>query len=255
MENRNDNRFEILRSLAMAGSQGDDLRLAAELALKQAATLLSLKAAAMYLWDDEMAVTLTVSFAESEEYRAQLTSMEKTLFQSLRQDKMVLSAYLSFGSEPQMHSFTQPVRHRGRILGAVIGMQEGVRTIVSEDLFVQALSAALSLNVLADRPAETSAEKELVDKERLAAIVEMAVTVNHEVNNPLTAILGNIQLLLMKHENLPTEVADKLRVVEKSAMQIRDVTHRLLQITSAKSVEYVEGTSMLKLPGDDEDEQ
>ena len=95
--------------------------------------------------------------------------------------------------------------------------------------------------------------QEQIEAERLGAIIETAVTVNHEINNPLTAILGNIQLLLMKKEDLDEETARKLRVVEQSALKIRDVTQRLLKITSAKSVTYVEGTSMLHLPEDESD--
>ena len=96
---------------------------------------------------------------------------------------------------------------------------------------------------------------EILDKERLAAIVETAVTVNHEINNPLTAILGNVQLLLMHAENLDENTRQKLQVVEKSAFKIRDVTQRLLRITSVRSVEYVDGTNMLQLPDEEAPEK
>jgi len=83
-------------------------------------------------------------------------------------------------------------------------------------------------------------------------VQETAVTVNHEINNPLTAILGNVQLLLMKRRELDDELAAKLQIIETSALKIRDVTQRLLKIRSARSVDYAEGTSMLDLSDDDE---
>ncbi|KDE48910.1 hypothetical protein DI43_02125 [Geobacillus sp. CAMR12739] len=39
-------------------------------------------------------------------------------------------------------------------------------------------------------------EAQLVQSGKLAAIGEMAAGIAHELNNPLTAILGNAQLLL-----------------------------------------------------------
>jgi signal transduction histidine kinase len=78
------------------------------------------------------------------------------------------------------------------------------------------------------------------------------VTVNHEVNNPLTAILGNIQLILHRKENLDEDTIKKLTIVEESALKIKDVTQRLLRVTSPRSVKYTDGTNMLDLSDEDE---
>ncbi|MCH7689675.1 MAG: hypothetical protein IIA17_01345, partial [candidate division Zixibacteria bacterium] len=72
-------------------------------------------------------------------------------------------------------------------------------------------------------------------------------TVNHEVNNPLTAILGNVQLLLAKQENLNPDTISKLRVVEASALKIKEITQKLLKLTHSRTVEYTDGASMLDL--------
>ena len=215
--------------------------------------MVGLKAAAAYLWDADFSVKLTVCHTEEEQYHQRLSSLEASMFANLRREKQLLSAYLSFAGDPPVHAFTLPLVHGRKVFGAIIGLQEGRRTVVAEDLFLEALSAALSLNVIAgglSGDAELGSEK--IETERMGAIVETAVTVNHEINNPLTAILGNIQLLLLRHDELDPRVAEKLRIVEQSALKIRDVTQKLLRITNSKSVEYVGGTSMLKLP-DDED--
>lgn len=251
METNEFNKYEILQSLAVAGADGEDIRSAAGLALSRAAGLVGLNAAAMYLWDDAMSVTVQVVHADSELHKTRLAELERDLFTDLRQKRRLLSAYLTFAGDPTLHSFTMPLRHRSRVFGAVIGLQEGKRTVVSEALFLEALAASIALNALAaDLAGGGTGSAEHIEAERLAAIIETAVTVNHEINNPLTAILGNIQLLLMKKEDLDEETARKLRVVEQSALKIRDVTQRLLKITSAKSVTYVEGTNMLHLPDD-----
>ena len=70
----------------------------------------------------------------------------------------------------------------------------------------------------------------------------------------LTAILGNVQLLLMNNKNLDDELKAKLKTVEKSALKIKDVVQRLLNVSSPRSVEYTEGTNMLDLSDKDEEE-
>ncbi len=79
------------------------------------------------------------------------------------------------------------------------------------------------------------------------------MTVNHEVNNPLTAILGNVQLLLLKRDDLDDELKDKLRIIEVSAMKIKDVTQRLMRMTTPRSVEYSDGTKMVDINDEEED--
>ncbi len=255
MDSRDLDKYETLRRLALAGSRGDDLQGTAETALRQAAGLVRLQAAAMYLWDEKMAITVAVTHAESDAAREKLVSLEEELFRGLRRDRQMLSAYMTFGGETPMHSFTLPLRHGTKVFGTVIGIQEGDRKLLAEDAFLEALSAAIALNVLAEGIGQEKViSKDARQKERLGAIIETAVTVNHEINNPLTAILGNVQLLLLKRKDLDKDLSDKLKTIEASAMKIRDVTQRLLRLTSARSVEYTEGTSMLDLSDEPKDE-
>lgn len=253
MDKTSTDRFEILRRLALAGSRGENLTETSERALSLAAGLVGLSAAALFLWDDDFKVTVTVTHAESDLSRQRLVSLEEELFGSLRKDQNLVSAYMSFGGKTPYHSFTLPLQHGSKVFGAVIGLQEGKRTIISEDDFLEALSALLALTYAAEGIGkENVLAKETLDKERLSAIVETAVAVNHEVNNPLTAILGNVQLLLLKRDDLDKDLAAKLKTIEASALKIKDVTQRLMRITSPRSVEYSEGTKMLDLSSDED---
>jgi signal transduction histidine kinase len=249
-------RFEILRQLALAGSKGEDLTALSERALEQAAGLVGLTAATLFLWDEDFQVTVTVTYAGSNSSRQRLISLEQELFAGLRKDKHLVSAYLSFEGDPPYHSFTLPLRHGAKVFGAVIGLQEGERTLVSEDAFLETLSALLALNYAAEGLGkEHMPAKEALEKERLSAIVETAVAVNHEVNNPLTAILGNVQLLLLKRNDLDDDLRAKLKTIESSALKIKDVTQRLMRLSSPRSVEYSEGTKMLDLSGDEGEQE
>lgn len=246
-------RFDILRRLLLACSRDADMKSATEGALKEAAAYVGLTAASVFLWDDDDQVTFSVSHATSQQARSYLQSLEDDLFSSLRRHRQLTSAYLSFEGESSYHSFTHPLRQGRKIIGAVIGLQEGERSLVGEDLFLEALSALLGLAYSSkDSAPAVAPTKEMIQKERLGAIIETAVTVNHEINNPLTAILGNIQLILHRRDDLDEDTIKKLTIVEESALKIKDVTQRLLRVTSPRSVKYTDGTNMLDI-SDEED--
>ncbi|MFQ5453285.1 MAG: histidine kinase dimerization/phospho-acceptor domain-containing protein, partial [Candidatus Zixiibacteriota bacterium] len=227
-QNKTD-RFEILRLLAIAGVSGEDLNQASQDALKGAVQYVGLSAAALYLWDDDYKATVSVYYSANEENIKHLDKLEESLFTQLRKEKQLLSAYLSFGGDNPYHAFTLPLNYGKKIFGAVIGIQEGKKTIIAEDLFIEALSALLALNYAAQGIGGAGLlSEDLLNKERLSAILETAVTVNHEVNNPLTAILGNVQLLLLNRDDLDKELKAKLKIIEESALKIKDVTQRLM---------------------------
>ena len=95
---------------------------------------------------------------------------------------------------------------------------------------------------------------ELIEKAKVSIINDTAVAVNHEINNPLTAILGNAQLLLAKSEGLSDETKEKLKVIEKSALRIQDITQKLMKIKKPFSKEYAGGVKMLDIEKSSQEE-
>ena len=124
------NRFEILRRLLLACSREADMKAATEGALREAAAYVGLSAASVFLWDGDDQVTFSVSHATSQRARTYLQSLEDELFSSLRRHRQLTSAYLSFEGDTSYHSFTHPLRHGSQIIGAVIGLQEGEKSLV-----------------------------------------------------------------------------------------------------------------------------
>ncbi len=246
-------RFEILRHIAISGAQGSDLSESVKLALVDTSRLLGLSAVRIVLWGDTGAVALNVCHSDDEQSLAILDELEDDLFEGLRKKRKLRSAFLSFGGENPLSAFTVPLIRGKILLGAAFGVKPNETGIIREDYFLEALAASITLAVVAQYQPSTEATdmtQEQIDKVRLDAVMETAVTVNHEINNPLTAALGNVQLLLMKSEELTPEVRRKLEIVEQSAMQIRDVTQRLLRLTEARSVTYAGDEKMIDL-GDD----
>jgi len=87
----------------------------------------------------------------------------------------------------------------------------------------------------------------LLEAERLDALSEIAIGINHEINNPLCSILGNTQLILMDRDKLDPETVDKLRNIEREIARIEKVAKRLPRITRPVLKDYVGGKRMLDL--------
>lgn len=98
----------------------------------------------------------------------------------------------------------------------------GVSRVIAHDAIAGELPAAVTGAVLAtDDPALESARRELRAAQRLNAIGDLAATVQHAANNPLTALMAEAQLLEM----------EPLRMEHREAVQrIIDLARRLAAI-------------------------
>jgi two-component system NtrC family sensor kinase len=88
----------------------------------------------------------------------------------------------------------------------------------------------LQQEVQARVAAQQAAESRLIRTTKLAAVGEMAAGVAHELNNPLTTVVGFSELVL---ESLPPDSPQQadMEVVLKEARRARDVVRRLLDFS------------------------
>jgi signal transduction histidine kinase len=70
------------------------------------------------------------------------------------------------------------------------------------------------------------AQKQLLQSEKLATIGRMAAGIAHELNTPLTYIMGNLELLEL--QDLTTAQREMLSSIARGADRIRTLAHRLL---------------------------
>jgi signal transduction histidine kinase len=70
-----------------------------------------------------------------------------------------------------------------------------------------------------------------MEVDRIRSFVDLVRRVRHDANNPITAALGHVQLLLDDPAVQDPEVRDSLRVVESELRRLMDILKRLNEIT------------------------
>jgi signal transduction histidine kinase len=69
-----------------------------------------------------------------------------------------------------------------------------------------------------------------MSEERLQEIVQLVRRVRHDANNPLTAALGHVQLLLDDPAVTDPEVIESLKVVETELRRLTEILRQLNEV-------------------------
>jgi len=89
-------------------------------------------------------------------------------------------------------------------------------------------------------------QDKLVEKEKESAVVEMAGAASHELNQPLTAILGNLQLVMAKlSEDDP--LVERLNKVLNQVERMVEIVKKIGQITRYKTKRYAENVKIVDI--------
>ncbi len=75
-----------------------------------------------------------------------------------------------------------------------------------------------------------AAQQKIVAEEKLTAVCELAASVNHEINNPLSVILGHVQCLQLEMPDADPKIRTRFERIEQAAMRIGEVNRNLLTI-------------------------
>lgn len=87
----------------------------------------------------------------------------------------------------------------------------------------------------------------LVEAERLGAIGQVGIAVRHEINNPLTTVIGNIELLIERYDGKDRELTTRLETVLQNALRIAEIVKQLQAVKKDRVVEYLKGVQMTDL--------
>lgn len=133
---------------------------------------------------------------------------------------------------------------RGGRLAALLdaGIDDFILTVATEADLSERIAARTNIAArrIATEDARRRAESALAEAQRLAGIGEMSMALQHEINNPLAALLGHAALLEQgMHE--PGEERELLAVIIEQAHRIADVVKRISALRYPATVEYLRG--------------
>jgi PAS domain S-box-containing protein len=114
----------------------------------------------------------------------------------------------------------------------------------------------LALDITASKQAEEERarlEEKAQLNSRLAAVGEMAAGIAHEINNPLTGVIGFSKLLL-ERDNIPEHLREELGIIADGSQRVADIVKRLLTFarqtkpmrTAASINELIDNTLKLR---------
>jgi len=91
------------------------------------------------------------------------------------------------------------------------------------------------------------AETELLQKEKLQAVIETAGAVCHELNQPMQIAVMDLIELSQTQEGCVEAVKTRLEKIKKQFDSMRDITRKLMRITRYETRDYVEGEKIIDI--------
>ena len=70
-------------------------------------------------------------------------------------------------------------------------------------------------------------KRKLSEMEKYRLFTQATAPINHTINNPLTTILGNIELIFLKYPSLEDDLVQKLYVIQEEAIRISDIIKKM----------------------------
>ena len=138
-----------------------------------------------------------------------------------------------------------------RITRPIRQLEEGTRRIAQGELDLQLkIEARNELEQLARSFHQMAyelkhAQERLVKTERLAAIGEVSLAIHHEINNPLTSVMGFAEMLLQRTD-LPPGVREQVIPIYEGAVRMRDIIKRLERVQD-RTTDRLGGAKMTDL--------
>ena len=95
--------------------------------------------------------------------------------------------------------------------------------------------------------AEDATEEELLQKEKLQAVVEMAGAVCHKMNQPMQAMLVELAECVAMGEFKKDRVTQRVERIQQHLNALREMSHKLMHITRYETRDYLEGEKIIDI--------
>jgi len=89
-------------------------------------------------------------------------------------------------------------------------------------------------------------QKSVIEEERLKVLLQMAGATSHELNQPLMALLGSIEIMRLK-EKIPEEFSRHINRIETSGRRIAEIVQKMSAIRQVELKPYPGGECIINL--------
>ena len=136
------------------------------------------------------------------------------------------------------------LQRKGEVLGLMRVADKGsdfteedakLLTILANHMAVAMENARLYRSLQEQMAQLRETQEQLIQSAKLAAIGELASNVAHEINNPLTSIIGFTELL--RDEGDIGVIKSRLDIIEKESMRARDIVRELLHFARKRPLQ------------------
>lgn len=128
---------------------------------------------------------------------------------------------------------------RDRVTGLDVGADDFlIKPIENQELVARIRSGVRIFNL----------QNELKNIEHSKAVVELACTIGHKINNPLSSL--NMSLLSLKEELKQKDFehfSDEFLVIEQSIKRIQSLVEDLIHLQNPQIIKYADDNNMIKL--------
>ena len=153
--------------------------------------------------------------------------------------------------DPERNSYVLVVTGRDKAADLESVLDAGADDYVTKPTTGQRLLARMRIaeRRMENDRARRAAEEELRKARFHAGIGEATVGLQHEINNPLTGLLGTAELMLLDMQEAGQRT-EEIRTIIEQAKRISDLVKRLGELRDPKSVHYASGKRMIDLGGE-----
>jgi len=93
-------------------------------------------------------------------------------------------------------------------------------------------------------------QQKLIEAEKLNTISQIIVSISHEINNPMTSVLGNVMILKAEKDTISREELGKLlQTIEDQLKRIVGVMAKLRTMERPTKKIYMDGVEMIDIDG------
>ncbi len=189
-------------------------------------------------------------FAESNKKATELYSYTEEEFMT-----MTFADLLATSADPdlvmaQLKDIAESKENR--FLEQIHRTKDGKEIVVEVSATRMPASDGAILLVVRDLFFRKQMEQQLLKAEKLSTLSAALSTLRHEINNPLTVIMGESQLLMIEEKDLPEKVIERIRNIHQMGQRISNALMKLSYFVKGEKDDTIElaGVRMFKI--DDE---